>query len=41
MYQQEHGKFKILEESKKEMKLEYTESDGIEKEVYTLTLKKD
>jgi hypothetical protein len=34
-------KFKILEESKKEMKLEYTESDGIEKEVYTLTLKKD
>ncbi|MDF3029194.1 MAG: hypothetical protein K0S23_3501 [Fluviicola sp.] len=34
-------KFKILEESKKEMKLEYTDSDGIEKEVYTLTLKKD
>lgn len=34
-------KFKILEESKKEMKLEYTESDGIEKEVYTLTLEKD
>lgn len=34
-------KFKILEESKKEMKLEYTETDGIEKEVYTLTLKKE
>lgn len=34
-------KFKILDESRKEMKLEYTESDGIEKEVYTLTLKKD
>lgn len=34
-------KFKILEESKKEMKLEYTESDGIEKEVYTLILEKD
>ncbi len=34
-------KFKILEESKKKIKIEYTETDGIEKETYTLTLKRD
>lgn len=34
-------KFKILEESKKKIKIEYTETDGTEKETYTLTLKKD
>lgn len=33
--------FKIVEESKKEMKLEYTETDGTEREVYTLTFKKE
>ncbi len=33
--------FKILEESRKEMKLEYTETDGVEKEVYTLTFEKE
>lgn len=33
--------FKILEESKKDMKIEYTEIDGSSKEVYTLTLEKD
>jgi hypothetical protein len=32
--------FKILEESKKEMKLEYTEYNGSDTEVYTLTLEK-
>ncbi|WP_430404065.1 hypothetical protein [Fluviicola sp.] len=33
--------FKILEESKTDMKIEYTEIDGSSKEVYTLTLEKD
>lgn len=34
-------KFKILEESRKEMKLEYTETYGVEREVYVLTFEKD
>jgi len=33
--------FKILEESKSEMKLEYTETNGAEKETYTLTFEKE
>ncbi|WP_343637725.1 hypothetical protein [Fluviicola sp.] len=34
-------KFKILEESKKKIKIEYTETDGVEKETYTMTLTRD
>jgi len=33
--------YEIVEESKDELKLEYTETDGTEKEVYTLTFKKE
>ena len=41
LFQNSFGlKFKILEESRKDMKLEYTETVGTDREVYVLTFEK-